>query len=90
MAQVTNYNFNITINQSLGIGSQYLDFIFPAQYGLVLSTNYVCLIQSLTIATNTLCTVTSANTLSLSLTTGNLSLILSTLTSPSILSSITF
>jgi len=88
MAQVTNYNFNIMVNQSLGAGVSFVDFVFPSQYGLVVGTSYVCLIQGLTVPTNTLCRVTSTNTLSLNLTTGNLSLILSTLTNPNTLSSI--
>ena len=88
MAHVTNYNFNIIIYQSSGTDSSFFDFIFPPQYGLIVGTNYACLIQGLSVSTNTLCRVTSTNTLSLNLTTGNLSLILSTLTNSNILSSL--
>jgi hypothetical protein len=82
MSQVTNYNFDLIINETIGLGTKYIDFIFPSSYGLTIGNTYNCLIQGYTDPSKTICVVISSTQISLSLT-SNFSLILSTLKSVS-------
>jgi hypothetical protein len=88
MAQVTNYNFIIKINETIGLGTRYIDFTFPSTYGLVAGGSYPCLIQGYTDPTTTLCSVGSATLISLSLVNRNLSVLLSTLKNPKVTTSL--